>query len=297
MTVGETAAVDFVNGRRFLDNELDMFFQFDTSSLDIGILPIWRKRVRPKDFKKTFFDWQREVDWNAVFLENHDQRRSIGRFGDPKKRWKESAKMLGTILFTLRGTPFVYEGEEIGMLDYPLFAKDQYQDPVNFYIYDTLRKHHFPAKRALRLVQNCNRDNARTPMQWNGRTSAGFSVNERTWLPVNPNFRQINVEAEEKDPDSILAYYKKLFALRKEDPILSYGDFEPVKTKGSIMAYYRAYDGHMEFILLNLTRHKRRLPRAIRQMKGQVLLANYVGAGFVYKKTLRPYEALIVRVS
>jgi oligo-1,6-glucosidase len=297
LTVGETYQVDFVNARRYEDKELDMFFQFDTMECDQALLPIWRKKFPPKAFKKTIFDWQHEVDWNANYLENHDQRRSITRFGDSKKYWKESGKMLATMIFTLRGTPFVYEGQEIGMLDYPLFQKEQYKDPVDHYIYAKVRKLHFTPKQALRMVQNANRDNARTPMQWSDTLNAGFSSGKETWLPLNPSYPKINVAAEEKDPDSILAYYKKLFAYRKADPILSYGDFEPMRTKASIMAYFRAYDGHMEFVLLNLTKKKVWLPRAIRQMKGQVILSNYLGAGFTYKRYLRPYESLLVKIS
>jgi oligo-1,6-glucosidase len=296
LTVGETYKVDFVNARRYEDKELDMFFQFDTMECDQVLLPVWRKKFPPKAFKKTIFDWQHEVDWNANYLENHDQRRSITRFGDAKKYWKESGKMLATMVFTLRGTPFVYEGQEIGMLDYPLFQKEQYKDPVDHYIYAKARKLHFSVKQVLRMVQNTNRDNARTPMQWSNSPNAGFSAGKETWLPLNPSYPKINVADEEKDPDSILAYYKKLLALRKADPILSYGDFEPVRTKASIMAYFRAYDGHMEFVLLNLTRKKVRLPRAIRQMKGQVILSNYFGAGFTYKRYLRPYESLLVKI-
>ena len=296
MTVGETSYVDFKNARRFTNKELDMVFQFDTISSDRFLVPIFKTRFKPRKFKKTIFNWQRELDWNANFLENHDQPRSIARFGDTKKYYQESAKELATLLLTLKGTPFLYQGEELGMLDYPMFTPKDYQDPVNHYVYGLLRHYHFSEKRSLKLVHNENRDNARTPMQWNTTKNAGFSTSEKTWLPVNPNYEKINAETEENDDTSILNYYKKLIALRKENPALLFGDFEPLKTKGSIMAYYRGYEGEMVFVLLNLTKKVQSLPRKISTMIGDVLLSNYSHAGLTYKKRLRPYEALIVKV-
>ncbi len=298
LTVGETYDVDFVNARRYADKELDMVFQFDTMEEDeILGLPFLRHKFSPGKFKKSLFAWQWEVDWNANYFENHDQNRSLSRFGDPKKHPKESAKMLATLLFTLRGTPFVYNGEEIGMTDYPLFQPSQYKDPVNLWLYDLLRKKHLSKRLALKAIQAMNRDNARTPMQWDGSVSAGFSSVHSTWLPVNPNYATVNVALEEKDPDSILSYYKKIIALRQSDPILSFGSFEPVKSQAGVMAYFRGYEGHLEFVLANLTGKTQNLPKGIRQLKGEVLLANYLGAGLAYKRSLRPYESLIAKIS
>lgn len=296
MVVGETYNVDFKNARRFTDKELDLAFQFDTVSSDRFLVPIFKTKFKPKKFKKTFFDWQRELDWNTLFLENHDQPRSINRFGDTKKYFKESAKELAMILLTLRGTPFLYQGEEIGMTDYPLFQPEEYKDPVNFWLLDLLPKFHFSKKKTLQLIHNCNRDNARTPMQWGKGENADFTSGNETWLPVNPNYPEINVEVEEKDPDSILSFYRQLIQFRKEEPALLYGTFEPIKTKGSIMAFYRSYQGEMFFVLLNLTKKNQRLPHKISSLVGQVLFSNYSHAGFTFKKRLRPYEGLIVKI-
>lgn len=296
MVVGETYNVDFKNARRFTDKELDLAFQFDTVSSDRFLVPIFKTKFKPKKFKKTFFDWQRELDWNTLFLENHDQPRSINRFGDTKKYFKESAKELAMILLTLRGTPFLYQGEEIGMTDYPLFQPEEYKDPVNFWLLDLLPKFHFSKKKTLQLIHNCNRDNARTPMQWGKGENADFTSGDETWLPVNPNYPEINVEVEEKDPDSILSFYRQLIQFRKEEPALLYGTFEPIKTKGSIMAFYRSYQGEMLFVLLNLTKKNQRLPHKISSLVGQVLFSNYSHAGFTFKKRLRPYEGLIVKI-
>ena len=296
MVVGETYNVDFKNARRFTDKELDLAFQFDTVSSDRFLVPIFKTKFKPKKFKKTFFDWQRELDWNTLFLENHDQPRSLNRFGDTKKYFKESAKELAMILLTLRGTPFLYQGEEIGMTDYPLFQPEEYKDPVNFWLLDLLPKFHFPKKKTLQLIHNCNRDNARTPMQWGKGENADFTSGDETWLPVNPNYPEINVEVEETDPDSILSFYRQLIQFRKEEPALLYGTFEPIKTKGSIMAFYRSYQGEMLFVLLNLTKKNQRLPHKISSLVGQVLFSNYSHAGFTFKKRLRPYEGLIVKI-
>lgn len=296
MVVGETYNVDFKNARRFTDKELDLAFQFDTVNSDRFLVPIFKTKFKPKKFKKTFFDWQRELDWNTLFLENHDQPRSINRFGDTKKYFKESAKELAMILLTLRGTPFLYQGEEIGMTDYPLFQPEEYKDPVNFWLLDLLPKFHFSKKKTLQLIHNCNRDNARTPMQWGKGENADFTSGNETWLPVNPNYPEINVEVEEKDSDSILSFYRQLIQFRKEEPALIYGTFEPIKTKGSIMAFYRSYQGEMLFVLLNLTKKNQRLPHKISSLVGQVLFSNYSHTGFTFKKRLRPYEGLIVKI-
>ncbi len=295
MTVGETYDVDFENAKRFLDGELDLVFQFDTMNADKFIVPIFVRKHWQPAFKKSLIGWEGAVDWNAVYLENHDQKRSVSRFGSPGFH-SLSAKMLGTLLLTLRGTPFIYQGEEIGMVDYPLFKKKEYQDPVNFWLYGLLRRIGFSDNRCLKFVDNMNRDHARIPMQWDETAAAGFSSNQATWLPVHPNHREINVAKEEIDGESILNYYRKLIALRKKDGALTYGSFEPVKTNSRIFAFYRRYEGKTRFVLLNLTARKVGLPKQIRSLRGEVLLSNYEGAGLTYKKFLRPYEALIAEI-
>jgi oligo-1,6-glucosidase len=296
MTVGETYNVDFANAKRFTDHELDMVFQFEHVNVDKWLLPIFKRPYHPGKLKKILLGWQHEVDWNANYLENHDQTRSIERFGDGKKYWKESGKMLATMILTLRGTPYIYMGEEIGMMDYkPYFLPEQYKDGVDHYIYDTCRKLHFPRKTCLKLVQNCNRDNARTPVQWNAETNAGFSRG-KPWIDVNPEYKTINVALEDKDPSSILAYYRQAIALRKSDPCLSFGDFVPVKTSGNIMAYYRNYEGATDIVVLNLTKHHQALPETLRFKKAPVLLTNYPGDALAYKKHLRPYECFVCKI-
>ncbi len=297
MTVGECFGVDFEAAHRFDDKELDMFFQFDTVNVDKRSLPIFTKRFSPKKFKKTILDWQNEAAWPANYLENHDQLRSVERFGNAKKYWGMSAKMLAMLIVTLRGTPFIYQGQEIGMLNYPTFKPEEFKDPVDFWLYKLLRKLGFGEKKTLKLIQNTNRDNARTPMQWNDKKNAGFSDAKYTWLPLNPNYRDINVEKEEGDPMSILNFYRELIETRKKYPTLSFGSFEPLKTSGKIFAYFRNYNGEMLLVLLNLTGRHRSLPKNINSLVGEVILSNYQGAGLAYKRKLRPYEALIAKIS
>lgn len=182
------------------------------------------------------------------------------------------------------------------MLNYPMFTPENYKDPVNTYIYNLLRHYHISRRLAMKWVQNFNRDGARTPMQWSSAPQAGFSSAKSTWLPVHPQYPSINVEVEKQDPSSILNFYKKILAFRTADPILCYGDFGAMSTPKDVMAFFRSYGGHIEFVLLNMSGKKQMLPSSIREMRGEVLLSNYVGAGFTFKKFLRPYEALIAKI-
>jgi len=296
MTVGETYNVDFKNARRFLDNELDMVFEFDHSSVDKGSLPIFKRHYSPRRMKECLFAWQKAIDWNANYFENHDQLRSIERYGEAKKYWKQSGKMLATLLLTLRGTPYIYMGEELGMLNMtPIFQPNEWRDGVNNFIYKTLRSYHFPEKMSLTLVSNSNRDNSRTPIQWSASPGAGFTTGT-PWIKVNPNYRTINAALEQDDPDSILAFYKEAIALRKKDPCLNYGSLDEIKTRGCIMAYYRSYEGAMDLVVINMSKHRVRVPRALRYKVAPVLLTNYKGAALAYKKHLRPYECFVCKI-
>jgi oligo-1,6-glucosidase len=296
MTVGETYNVDFANARRFTDQELDMVFQFEHMSVDKGFLPIFKKHYRPRKLKECLFSWQKAIDWNANYFENHDQLRSIERFGEAKKYWKQSGKMLATLLLTLRGTPYVYMGEELGMLNMtPVFQPDEWKDGVNNYVFNTLRKFHFSKKMSLKLLNNYNRDNSRTPIQWTDGVNAGFTTG-KPWIKLNPTYPTINEAKEEGDPDSILAFYKEAIALRKKDPCLNYGSLDEIKTRGCIMAYYRSYEGAMDLVVINMSKHRVRVPRALRYKAAPVLLTNYKGAAFAYKKHLRPYECFVCKI-
>jgi oligo-1,6-glucosidase len=167
IVIGETVNVDYPNGREFLDQELDMFFQFDTTGVGKPATPLYFPRFSSQKFMEKIYGWQKEVAWNANYLENHDQPRSINRFGDPAHHWKESGKMLALLNFTLRGTPFVYEGEELGMLNYPRMEEPKdYQDVSAKNTYQILKKYRiFSEKRIRRFVDVYNRDHERCPGQ------------------------------------------------------------------------------------------------------------------------------------
>lgn len=297
VAIGETGGLTIEEFKRFRDGELDLCFQFDTVNSDHWRkVPVIRKLRKTHHFKKTLLNWAVNVDWNSVFLENHDQIRSIGRWGTIGKNRDKAGMMLGTLLLSLRGTPFIYQGEELGMADYPLFEPKEYQDPVNHNLYGILKKLRFSDKKAKKLVQRLNRDNARLPMQWDGTASSGFSTASSTWLPTNPDYENWNAEKEEKDPWSILSYYKRLLKFRKEDEAFRKGTFRYRKTRSSIFAFIRELNGVKRLVIVNLTNRKKSTPRWMKKERGQVLLSNYEGAGYTYKKALRPYEALIIEM-
>ena len=298
--IGETFNVDYENGRRFLDeHELDMFFQFDHMGVDKSYNPLVPPRFKPKKFMEIIYGWQENCAWNANYLENHDQRRSITRFGDPKKYWKESGKMLATLNLTLHGTPFIYQGEEIGMLDLPRpETYEEYKDVCCTRIFHVAKGYKIFSKRFIeKFINQLNRDHARTPMQWDDSPNAGFSSTQgQTWLPVNPNFKEINAKKEAEDPDSILAYYKKLLRLRKEEEALIDGTFESIKTKHPVYQYFRKLDGQCLLIVLNFSGKEASLEKDFAGRKGKVLLSNVGRTDFEFVNKLKPFEAAIIKL-
>ena len=297
--IGETYNVDYKNGVRFLkDHELDMFFIFDHMMVDKSYNPFVKGRFSSKKFMKILFDWQANCDWMANYLENHDQGRSITRFGDPKRYWKESGKMLATLNLTLRGTPFIYEGEEIGMLNIPYVVKhEDYKDVCCTRIYKIAKGYKVLSDRFIeRFIDPLNRDHARTPMQWDESPNAGFSTSSSTWLPVNSNYPNINVEKELEDKGSILHYYKSLLALRKKERVLSDGDFRVIVNKDPVYAYSRNNDTTSLLILLNFSSKKEKLPKGLPPLNGEILLSNYDVQDTSEVVGLHPYEALIIRL-
>lgn len=296
IVIGENDGVTYEEGRKFLDKELDMFFHFDIMNLTKRGIPAFRKKLSLNKFKNTIFAWQKAVDWNANYFENHDQWRSLNWFGYDESTRDLCAKMLGTILFGLRGTPFVYEGEELGVVNPKEITPDQYRDNVTKWVYPLTRhKLHFSEKLARRLTNNVNRDNARTPMPWSATKYAGFSRVD-PWILVNPDTKTHNVADEVDKPDSVYSYYKELIALREKDDVLAYGSFEPLKTPKNCLAFFRTYEGEIEIVIVNLTPKKITLPKSIREMHGEVLISNYYKSGFSFKKKLKPYEAIIAKV-
>ncbi|MEE1294275.1 MAG: alpha,alpha-phosphotrehalase [Bifidobacterium merycicum] len=244
---------------------LSMVFSFH--HLKVGFAGDDEWVIVPPDFaklKRVMFDWQTGMAdhdaWNAVFWCNHDQPRIVSRFGDDGRYWRQSATMLATIIHCLRGTPYVYQGEELGMTNADFTRIDQFRDVESLNYHRILQDRGLNAKDAMRIVQIHSHDNARTPMQWDGSRYAGFmdepergARHAKPWIGVNANHTVINVEKENDDPDSILNYYRALIALRKKLDIIAYGDVEPLApAHPSMFAYRRRHDGHELIVAANL---------------------------------------------
>lgn len=297
VVIGETYKVDLENGRRFLkDHELDMFFIFEHMDLDKSYVPFVKAKYTPRRFVEVLYKWQQQVDWNANYLENHDQRRSITRYGDEGEYWKQSGKMLAMMNLCLRGTPFIYEGEEIGMIDMPKNFEtiDTCQDVCVRRVYDLIRSFKiFPKSYCWKFVNQVNRDHARTPMQWDTSKNAGFSTNDSTWLKVNPSYVKINASDEEEDPDSILAFYRSLIAYRKKSDVLRKGSFMAIPTSGNVFAYRREYQRHEVVILFNFDKKVNTIPDHLKGISGQIVLSNYPENDLA---SLKPYECRLIEL-
>ena len=231
LTVGEMPGVTVEDARRFTDparGEVDMVFQFEHVQLDHG-LDKWD--VRPldlRDLKASLGRWQAglaDVGWNSLYWDNHDQPRVVSRFGDDGVHRVESAKMLATVLHLHRGTPYVYQGEELGMANFPFADVEQFRDieSVNHWAH-TVGAGRARAEDVLPAMQAMSRDNARTPVQWDDSPHAGFTTGT-PWLAVNPDHGTVNAAAQRDDPDSVLTHYRRLIALRHTEPVVVDGDF------------------------------------------------------------------------
>ena len=291
-TVGETVLVDTKTAMKLCGSnrgELDMVFGFEHMEADqIGVK--WFKTpYHPKRLIDALDRWQREMEWNANYLENHDQPRSVSRFGDVCGYHKESAKMLCGLNLSLRGTPYIYEGEEIGMTNGDFSGLSEIQDVESHNVYKMMCDLHFPASVRDKLLLQTTRDNARTPMQWTDEKYAGFSEGE-PWLKVNANHTWINVETQERDPDSILAFYRKMIAFRKNSDALKWGDYRKFPSVSGVYVFRRRTRLECLVIYANLTPHRKKAPIFL----GTCLFGNYPEEGRE-EGWLRPYEFRILQ--
>lgn len=233
-----------------------------------------------------------------MFWCNHDQPRIVSRFGDEEKYWKESAKMFAAVIHLMRGTPYIYQGEELGMTNAHYTAIEQYRDVESLNYYEILRKEGKTKEEAMHIIAQRSRDNGRTPMQWNNEKYAGFSVKE-PWISSPDNYREINVETEKKDPDSILNFYKKLIQLRKEKRVISEGTISFIETPDdALLAYKRNLEEQELIVLNNLGREEKEMELPENEQVYCRLLGNYQEMPEVLpeKKTwiLRPYETVVL---
>jgi oligo-1,6-glucosidase len=291
-TVGETIFVTPAMAKDLSDpsrGELDMVFSFEHMETDEFLLKWFKRRFNAARFAKTIAKWQNALDWNTVYLENHDQQRSVSRFGDDREYWAPSAKLLAAMLFTLRGTPFVYQGQEIGMTNFDFTGMDQIQDVESHNVYSLTKKLHFPAGYRWRMIQRASRDNSRTPMQWSAEDNAGFTTGT-PWLGVNHNYTRINAASEMAHPDSVRSFYKEMIALRAGSDVLKEGSFRLIRAAGRLFSYEREKDGKVWRVLLNFGKKPLKVA-----CDGSLILSNYRRACF--EGELLPYEAVIIERS
>ena len=266
MTVGETPEVTVEQAIQYasLDGkELNMVFQFEHMMLDCDNGSIWTgKKAGLAELKEVLSRWQTGLSdrgWNSLYFNNHDRPRSVSRYGDDGEYREKSAKMLATCLHFMQGTPFIYQGEELGMTNVPYSDINDYRDIESLNAYNILveESKYFSKETMLRYLALKSRDNARTPMHWNNGTNAGFSKNA-PWIMLNPNYININAEDQMNRLGSVFKYYQKLIKLRKEMDIITYGDFELLLPEHSdLFAYTRGYQNKRLLVVCNFSREER----------------------------------------
>ncbi|MEG0864424.1 MAG: alpha-glucosidase [Clostridia bacterium] len=303
MTVGEMVSVTTQQARQYTQedhHELNMVFTFEHMYLDAIGEDKWKTRPwQLRELKQVFGKWQKDLAdgcWNSLYLNNHDQARMVSRFGNDREFRVESAKLLATFLHTLQGTPFVYQGEELGMTNIRFQHIEEYQDV------DTLNHYHEAVtlqgqdpQAVMQSIYWKGRDNARTPMQWDNTPNAGFTTG-KPWLSVNPNYTEINAQAQRKDEQSVLCYYRQLIALRKTHKVMVYGDYEPIcEDDPKLYAYLRRYQNQCLLVLLHFgtTEASFQLPDGVVRGNETLLISNYAARPLSSRITLRPYEAQV----
>ena len=297
VTVGEGPGVNLKTGLKYVDEnekELDMVFHFDHLQIDFG--PEGKFDPQTVDFikfKKVFSDWDlylKNKGWNSIFLGNHDFSRIVSRFGNDKKYRNQSAKLLATLLMTLRGTPYVYQGDEIGMTNIKYPSIDYYDDIETRNAWKEAEEQGKDMDIFLKAVHRQSRDNARTPLQWDNSRFAGFS-NTKPWLDVNENYNKINVELQQDNSDSILNYYREIIRIRKNYSTLIYGDFLDLEPSNEKLYIYRRWDKQKTFIIvLNFSDDKAQWD--IHNFDSmRLVISNYKKP--VYTKSVDPWEARV----
>ena len=299
LTVGEAAGVTIEEAQKYANNdgtELGMVFQFEHVDLIRGPIGKWSdQKPKLRDFRRIMNKWQYELEgkaWNSLFLDNHDQPRVVSRFANDSEQYRVvSAKMIATCLHMLKGTPYVYQGEELGMTNAYFDRLEDYRDIESInafhqYVDSGLVK----AEDMMRYLKEISRDNARTPMQWDASPNAGFTTGT-PWINVNPNYPKINAQAAVADPDSVFHYYQELIRLRHTLPVIVYGKFEGLlEDSETIYAYRRLLDGQVLTVACNFTDQEQACDLC-EDPAARELISNYK----THKTgTLQPYEARVL---
>ena len=300
--VGEAPMMNEKNALNYITEgpkqELDMMFHFEHMEADCLFTDVFQKPFDLLKLKKAFSKWQYALEgkgWNALYLENHDHPRIISRYGNEEYR-VVSGKMLANCFMLQRGTPFIYQGQEIGMVNINLPNPDDYQDVQTINNTRTLRLLGMSRKKAAERISRTARGNARTPVQWDDSENAGFTTG-KPWLPVNPNYKTINARAEILDQNSIFNHYRKLIAFRKSHPVAVYGDYkEHFEDSRELYVYERSLNGKRLLVICSFSDKTVGFwaPEGFDLTKGKLVLTNYMennmhGNGF----TMRPYETRV----
>lgn len=305
MTVGETPGVTTQLAGQYAGEdagELNMVFQFEHVEGD-GKYGKWTDEKIPlTTLKKILSRWQTELygkAWNSLFWDNHDQPRAVSRFGDDRPAYREvSAKMLATCLHMLQGTPYIYQGEELGMTNYPFQSPDDFRDIESINAY---REWCLDGQLSHEVFWPCitfkSRDNARTPMQWSDSEQAGFTTGT-PWIAVNPNYREINAKAQAADPESVFHYYRKLIALRREHPIMVYGRYEELLADSEeLFVYTRTLESETLLVVCSFCDHETAFAIPQEFAGASCLISNRNGDYTGTKITLKPYEAFVLHTN
>jgi oligo-1,6-glucosidase len=296
LTVGEMPGVTLENAQRYTDPanaEVDMVFQFEHVDLDHGESKWEVHPLHLPDLKRSFGRWQRglaERGWNSLYWNNHDQPRIVSRFGDDRAYRTRSAKLLGTVLHLHRGTPYVYQGEELGMTNHPFAEIDDFRDIESLNHYAERVAAGSDPEEVLAGMRRMSRDNARTPMQWDAGPHAGFTTGT-PWIGVNPNHKQINAAAELADPGSVFHHYRKLIELRHTEPAVAHGDFTMLlEDDDRVYAFTRSYEGVELLVVANFSGEP--VDAGVPGWgEAELLLGNCAASGAV----LQPWEARVYR--
>ncbi|MBQ7416130.1 MAG: alpha-glucosidase [Oscillospiraceae bacterium] len=296
VTLAEAPLVWPDQALKYIDEEkgqMDMMIQFQCQCADCFFSDYMPTKFDLRKLKRAFSSWQYKLEgkaWNMLYMENHDHPRIISRYGS-EKFWKESGKMLAAAYLFQKGTPFVYQGQEIGMLNWKPESPEMYEDVQTRWQYENAATNKTPEQRLQRLWRS-SRDSARTPVQWSDAENAGFTTGT-PWFYVNPNYPQINVAQQEQDPDSILNFYRKAIRLRKKLAVVRYGSYqEHFPLDGNIYCYSRQMPGQKLLVLCSFADHpvSLRLPKGFDAASGKLILNNYARP---CRKGLRPYETRV----
>ena len=305
ITVGECSGVTLEEAKKYArsdEKELNMVFQFEHMDVDSDEKAgKWTTRKMDlRNLKKILTRWQKglqDIAWNSLYWENHDQPRSVSRFGNDSDEYREiSAKMLATCIHMMQGTPYVYQGEELGMTNCPFNTLDNFRDLESINAFHELTEQgKMTEEDMMAAIGYKGRDNARTPMQWDDSAYAGFSTTN-PWIMVNPNYTKINAKDQVNREDSVFKYYQKLIKLRHESELIVYGTYDLILDDDKdIYAYIRTLGDEKLIVYCNFSENTREVELPEEFVNKKVLISNYSDAKANQKITLRPYEAIVIQ--